>query len=98
MSGDEPGAPAGEQAGERVVMYGTPYCPYCMAARALLKRKGVAFREIGVAGNAAAREEMQQKSGRRTVPQIFIDEQPIGGYDELQDLADRGVLDRLLAN
>jgi glutaredoxin 3 len=81
----------------RVVMYTTQYCPYCVRAKALLRHKGVPFEEIDVGGDDALREKMVAASGRRTVPQIFIDEAPIGGFDELKVLDDQGELDRLLA-
>lgn len=80
----------------RVVMYATATCPYCMAARMLLKKKGVDYEEIAVAGNDALRSEMEQRSGRRTVPQIFIDDKPLGGFDDINELDQRGELDTLL--
>ncbi|HET9149706.1 MAG TPA: glutaredoxin 3 [Alphaproteobacteria bacterium] len=82
-----------------VELYTTPFCPYCHHAKALLKRKGVAFKEIDVTMVPGAREEMVKRSdGRRTVPQIFIDGQGIGGSDELYELDSDGALDRLLAS
>lgn len=75
-----------------VVMYTTNWCPYCERARRLFKAKGAAFSEIDVESSADKRAEMQSRSGRRTVPQIFIGEQAIGGYDELRALDDRGSL------
>lgn len=80
----------------RVVMYGTPYCSYCTAARMLLRKKGIAFDEISVAGDAAMREQMERLSGRRSVPQIFVGDQPVGGFDELYTLDQEGRLDKLL--
>ncbi len=80
----------------KIELYGTEFCGYCAAARLLLKRKGLAWTEIGVSGNREAREEMEQRSGRRTVPQIFIGGRPIGGFDELDALERSGELDRLL--
>lgn len=80
----------------KIELYGTEFCGFCAAARLLLKRKGLFFEEIGVSGNRAAREEMEERSGRRTVPQIFIDGRPIGGFDELDALERSGELDRLL--
>jgi len=79
-----------------VVLYTSTSCPYCVQAKRLLDRKGIAFVEIDVSADSAKRSEMMQKSGRRTVPQIFIDEQSIGGFDELYDLEQSGRLDRLL--
>jgi len=79
-----------------VVMYTTSWCPYCERARRLLARKNVAFEEIDVDSVPGKRAEMQQKSGRRTVPQIFIGETHVGGSDDLHDLEDAGKLDALL--
>jgi len=81
----------------RVVMYTTQYCPYCVRAKALLRHKGVAFEEMDVSSDDELRQKMVEASGRRTVPQIFIDDKPIGGFDELKALDDEGELDRLLA-
>jgi glutaredoxin 3 len=79
-----------------VVMYTTSWCPYCDRARRLLARKNVAFEEIDVESAPEKRAEMQQKSGRRTVPQIFIGETHVGGSDDLHALEDAGKLDALL--
>jgi len=79
-----------------VVMYTTSWCPYCDRARRLLKRKSVVFSEIDVESAPEKRAEMQQKSGRRTVPQIFIGETHVGGSDDLHALEDAGKLDALL--
>ena len=81
----------------KVVMYTTDYCPFCVRAKALLRNKGVAFDEIDVGEDEALRAKMIEASGRRTVPQIFIDDKPIGGFDELRALDVDGELDRLLA-
>jgi glutaredoxin 3 len=78
-------------------MYTTQFCPFCVRAKALLRHKGVAFEEIDIGADDALRESMVEASGRRTVPQIFINDAPIGGFDELKVLDDRGELDRLLA-
>ena len=80
-----------------VIVYTTEYCPYCVRAKRLLQHKGVAFDEIDVGNDDALRAKMIAESGRRTVPQIFIDGKPIGGFDELKALDDDGELDRLLA-
>ncbi len=66
----------------RVVIYTTNYCPYCFRAKALLRSKTVEFEEIDVTDDPERRAEMERLSGRRTVPQIFINDQSIGGYDE----------------
>ena len=69
---------------KKVVIYTTPYCPYCAAAKKLLKSKGVNFREIDVMDDAAMRDKLVHMSGgHETVPQIFIDDEPIGGYGDL---------------
>lgn len=80
-----------------VMMYTTQYCPYCVQAKALLRNKGVAFEEVDVGGDDELRSKMIEASGRRTVPQIFINDSPIGGFEELRSLEEEGELDRLLA-
>lgn len=80
-----------------VVMYSTAFCGYCQRARNLLERKGVSVQEIKVDEDARERETMMRRSGgRRTVPQIFIGERHIGGYDDLAALDRSGELDPLL--
>ena len=79
-----------------VVMYTTSWCPYCGRARKLLARKNVDFSEVDIESAPEKRAEMQQKSGRRTVPQIFIGDTHVGGSDDLLDLEDAGKLDALL--
>ena len=81
----------------KVVMYTTSWCPYCERARALLARKGVSFEEIDIDAAPSRREEMMIRSGRRTVPQIFIGEVHVGGCDDMYALGARGGLDPLLA-
>ena len=81
----------------RVVIYTTTYCPYCSAAKALLRSKKVRFEEIDVTSDPARRAEMEQLSQRRTVPQIFVDGKSIGGFDDARQLDLAGKLDRLLA-
>jgi len=81
-----------------IVVYSTGWCPYCVRARALLERKGLPFREIKVDENPAEREAMLARSGgRRTVPQIFIGDHHVGGFDELYALDKAGKLDVLTA-
>jgi glutaredoxin 3 len=80
-----------------VVIYTTGWCPYCQRARKLLEKKGVSFTEIDVESGPEKRAEMQARSGRRTVPQIFIGDSHVGGCDDLHDLEDEGKLDALLA-
>jgi glutaredoxin 3 len=79
-----------------VLMYCTAACPYCQAAERLLVKKGVDIMRVRVDLEPARRAEMQQKSGRRTVPQIWIGERHVGGCDDLHDLEAAGELDRLL--
>ncbi len=81
----------------RVVMYRTPFCGYCMLAKRLLSKKGVQFQEIDVSGDAEKRAWLRQVTGLNTVPQIFVDDRPIGGYLELHLLERAGKLDALLA-
>jgi glutaredoxin 3 len=81
----------------RVKIYTTPICPYCVRAKALLKKKGAEIEEVDVFGDAEARAEMEAKSrGRRTVPQIFVGETHVGGCDDLYALESAGKLDPLL--
>ena len=80
-----------------VVVYATPTCSYCGAARMLLTRKGVRFTEHVVSNDAKRRAEMESRSGRRTVPQIFIGDTHVGGFDELYALERSGRLDEMLA-
>jgi glutaredoxin 3 len=81
-----------------IEVYATPYCPYCVSAKELLRRKGVAFTEINVAGAPERRAEMVKRAGGRyTVPQIFIGPNHVGGCDDLYALDDAGKLDPLLA-
>jgi glutaredoxin 3 len=79
-----------------VVIYLAAWCPYCQRARGLLSGKGVSFREIDVDDDPQLRAEMIARSGRRTVPQIFIGEKHVGGCDDLFALDARGELDRLI--
>jgi len=82
----------------KVEVYSTSYCPYCVRAKQLLDSKDVDYTEIDVTGDDAARIALVEKSGgRRTVPQIFINGQSIGGYDDLKALEESGKLDGMLA-
>jgi len=80
----------------KVIMYATRFCPYCMRARRLLKNKGVEFEEIRVGGNDELWQEMETLSGRNTVPQIFINDESVGGYDDIAALDQQGELDSKL--
>ena len=82
----------------QVVMYSTPWCPFCVRARRLLESKGVEFEDIDVSAAPHKRAEMMEKSGRRTVPQIWIGGRHVGGCDELFALQRQGELDRLLGS
>ena len=85
-------------ADDRIVVYSTPFCGYCGAAKRLLAGKGVEVTEIDVMFDPEQRQQMMEQSGgRRTVPQIFIRGQHIGGFDDLSALDANGELDRLLA-
>jgi len=80
-----------------VVVYLTKMCPYCHAAKRLLKNKGVKFTEIDVTFDPAGRKEMTRRAnGRHTVPQIFIGDHHVGGYDDMAALEAAGKLDALL--
>ena len=79
-----------------VVMYSSPWCGYCVRARRLLKSKGVDYTDIDITSAPGLRAEMMQKSGLRTVPQIWINEEHIGGCDELYALERNGLLDKKL--
>jgi glutaredoxin 3 len=79
-----------------VTLYGTRFCPYCVAARQLLSARGVEVEDIAVDGDRSMRRQLADASGQQTVPQIWIGEQHVGGYDELSALARSGRLDALL--
>jgi glutaredoxin 3 len=80
-----------------VVMYTTSWCPYCSRARKLFDDKGVPYTDIDVDDVEGARAEMQKRSGRTSVPQIFVGERHLGGFDDTNLLDRRGELDALLA-
>ena len=79
-----------------IEMYANASCPFCVAARNLLRSKDVTWTEVSVDAQPDRRAEMVSRSGRRTVPQIFIGDRHIGGFDDLQALDEEGALDRLL--
>lgn len=82
----------------KVLMYSTAVCPYCVRAEQLLTRKGVTeIEKVRVDLEPQRREEMMQRTGRRTVPQIYIGETHVGGCDDLYELEHQGKLDSLLA-
>lgn len=80
----------------KVELYSTAMCPYCSRARHLLQKKGIEFIEYRVDKDYALRAEMEQRSHRTSVPQIFIDDRHIGGFDDLAELDMDGELDPLL--
>ncbi len=82
----------------RVEIYTTPNCSFCVRAKRLLDARGIPFREIDLATDDALRAEIIQRTGRRTVPQIFIDERSIGGFEELAALDAAGELAGLLGS
>ncbi len=90
MSLDDPSA-------SHVIVFSSPFCGYCAAAKRLLMNKGADFIEINILTNPERRQEMIELSGRRSVPQIFVGGQHIGGYTELSALDASGELDTLLA-
>lgn len=79
-----------------ILIYTTKICPYCVMAKRLLDKKGVAYTEINVDASAGLREEMMQKTQRRTVPQIYIGDLHVGGFDDLHALEQKKQLDGLL--
>ena len=80
-----------------VIVYSTSYRPYCVRAKDLLKRKGAAFKELNAEDDAVREDMITKAGGRRTVPQIFINGQHVGGSDELHALDKAGKLDAMLA-
>jgi glutaredoxin 3 len=80
----------------KVMMYSTGVCPYCLMAERLLKSKGVEVEKVRVDLEPRRREEMMQRTGRRTVPQIYVGDRHVGGYDDLAALDRTGGLDPLL--
>lgn len=82
----------------KVEIYTTQWCPYCHAAKALLEEKGVTYDEVNAEDPEVRASMVQRANGRRTVPQIFIGETHVGGYDDMAALDRRGQLDPLLAS
>jgi glutaredoxin 3 len=80
-----------------VTIYTRAWCGYCTAAKELLDAKGVAYTEIDTEADPELRKWLIKTTGRRTVPQVFIDDKPVGGYTDIRALDYRGELDRLLA-
>ena len=82
----------------KIKMYTTRWCPFCVMAKRLLAAKGVSCEEVNVETDPQQRAEMMARSGRRTVPQIFIGDKHIGGYEDIAALDHKGELDPLLAD
>jgi glutaredoxin 3 len=80
----------------KVIVYSTKFCPYCVRAKSLLQRKGVKFKELMIDRDPNLMQQMMNRSKRRTVPQIFIDDYHVGGYDDMAELDAAGKLDPLL--
>ena len=80
----------------RIIIYSSQYCPFCFRAKSIFQQKSVPFEEINVDTDTAQRQEMMQKSGRRTVPQIWIGDLHVGGCDDLMALQSSGELDKIL--
>jgi len=85
------------QVESNVEIYTTQWCPYCHAAKSLLEQKGVAYKEVDAQDPEVRAQMVQRAKGRRTVPQIFIGDTHVGGYDDMAALDRRGQLDPLLA-
>ena len=81
----------------QITVYYAPFCPYCGWAKQLLESKNVDFTQINVNDSTEIRQEMEQRSGRTSVPQIFIGDTHVGGYDDMAALDDKGQLDSLIA-
>lgn len=81
---------------KKIQMYTTGVCPFCIMAKRLLQQKGASVEEVRIDHDAAARDEMMKITGRRTVPQIFIGDKHVGGFDDLSALERAGQLDPLL--
>ncbi len=77
---------------QHIKVYSTHHCPWCVRAKALLDARGLDYEEINISADTDRTREMVERSGRRTVPQIFIDDQPIGGFVELSALDQKGKL------
>lgn len=80
----------------KIEIYTKQQCPYCVRAKALLLRKGVAYQEIDVEGDDELRIWLSEKSGQKTVPQIFVDGRPLGGFSDIEALDKQGKLDPIL--
>ena len=95
-TGMEKGVKENPAMSTKVLIYTMTICPYCVAAKKLLKKKGVAFEEVNLDRQPDRWEECERRSGRETVPQIFFGERHIGGCDDLKKLNKSGELDQLI--
>lgn len=82
----------------KVVLYGNETCPYCGAARMLLTKKGIDYADISLTGNPDLKAQIAERAGRTSVPQIFVGDTHVGGFDDLYELDKSGGLDKLLAD
>jgi len=82
---------------DEIVLYTTPWCPFCINAKRLLGKKGASYRDVDVSRRQDVRAELLALTGSRTVPQIFIGGKPVGGFDDLYALDRKGELDPMLA-
>ena len=80
---------------KKIEIYSKNWCPFCAMAKSLLKSEGLEYKELDVTNNPALEQEMNQRSQQYTVPQVFIDNQPLGGFDDLYQLQSTGELVRL---
>lgn len=83
---------------KKIEIYTKSYCPHCQRAKELLRRKGASFVEYDVTEDPLKEQEMRERSGRKTVPEIFIDDALVGGCDSLYALEEQGSLDRMLGD
>lgn len=81
---------------KKIIIYSKEVCPYCVRAKSLFQRKGIAFEEIKISDDKTREEMIKKSGGRMTVPQIFIDDLHIGGCDDLYELESKGKLNELL--
>ena len=81
-----------------IIIYTTPICPYCVRAKQLLKQKGAEWTEVDISRDANERMALMERTKQRTVPQIFINDQHVGGFDDLYALDRAGKLDAMLAS
>jgi len=81
---------------KKITVYTTDYCPFCHAAKQLLTTKGVEFTEVNVEDDDVKRRWLFERTGQRTVPQIFVEDKSYGGFEDIQDLDQKGELNKIL--